>query len=150
MNLETLGLLGVFLAGAVPWLEAITVIPTGILLGLDPVATVLAAVAGNTITIFVFAYLGSTIRSAIIKRRIAKGKSEDSPKFQKALAAFDKYGVFGMALLGPVLIGTQFAAAGCVAAGVKPLRTSLILTGGMIIWAIGLAVLVAATGITIR
>ncbi|MFM2020229.1 MAG: hypothetical protein RL718_810, partial [Actinomycetota bacterium] len=47
MNYEQLGLLGIFIAGAIPWMEAIAVVPAGILFGLDPVLTVIAAVAGN-------------------------------------------------------------------------------------------------------
>jgi hypothetical protein len=45
-----------------------------------------------------------------------------------------------MAALGPVIIGTQFAAAASVAAGVKPLRVSLLVTASMVIWSIVLAI----------
>lgn len=141
MNLEQLGLLGIFLAGATPWLEAIAVVPAGILFGLDPVLTVVAAATGNALTIFLFAYAGSSIRSWLVKRREAKGKTGDSPKYQKAIAAFDKYGIWGMAALGPVLIGTQFAAAASVAAGVKPLKVSILITTSMVLWSVAIAVL---------
>jgi hypothetical protein len=144
MNIEEWGLIGIFIAGAIPWMEAIAVVPSGIVLGLDPTATVIAAVLGNAITIFLFAYLGSTIRSKIIERRIAKGKSAESPKFDKALKAFDKYGIYGMAFLGPIIIGTQFAAAASVAAGVKPLRVSILITTSMILWATLIAVVMVA------
>jgi len=144
MNLEEWGLLGIFLAGAVPWMEAIAVVPSGIILGLDPTATVIAAILGNAITIFLFAYLGSTIRAKIIARRITKGKSAESPKFDKASKAFDKYGIYGMALLGPIIIGTQFAAAASVAAGVKPLKVSFLITASMILWATLIAVVMVA------
>ena len=149
MNLEQLGLLGIFIAGAIPWFEAIAVVPAGILFGLDPVLTVLAAVSGNAITIFLFAYAGASIRQWLIRRRETKGKSGESPKFQKAVVAFDKYGIYGMAALGPVLIGTQFAAAASVAAGVKPLKVSLLITLSMAIWSVALAVLVASLGVKI-
>lgn len=149
MNYEQLGLLGIFLAGAIPWLEAIAVVPAGILVGLDPVLTVIAAATGNAITIFLFAYAGSSIRSWIIKRREAKGKSGDSPKYQKAIAAFDKYGIWGMAALGPILIGTQFAAAASVAAGVKPLKVSILITASMVIWATVIAWVMVALGVNI-
>lgn len=149
MNLEQLGLLGVFIAGAIPWFEAIAVVPAGILFGLDPILTVIAAVMGNAITIFLFAYASSSIRSWLIKRRESKGKIGDSPKYQKAIAAFDRYGIWGMAALGPVLIGTQFAAAASVAAGVKPLKVSLLITASMAIWSVALAVLVASLGVKI-
>ena len=140
MNLEQWGLFGIFLAGAIPWMEAIAVVPGGIALGLNPIATVIAAVLGNAITIFVFAYAGSSIRARISRRRLAKGKSSESPRFEKAVKAFDRYGIYGMAALGPVIIGTQFAAAASVAAGVKPLRVSLLVTASMVIWSIVLAI----------
>jgi Ca2+/H+ antiporter, TMEM165/GDT1 family len=139
LDTENLGLLGVFIAGAVPWMEAIAVVPTGVILGLDPIATVIAAVLGNSITIFMFAYLGSTIRAKIVERRVAKGRSAESPKYEKALKAFDRYGIYGMAFLGPIIIGTQFAAAASVAAGVRPLRVSILITSSMILWASGIA-----------
>ena len=139
MNIEELGLIGIFIAGAIPWMEAIAVVPSGIIVGLDPIATVIAAVLGNAITIFIFAYLGSTIRAKIVERRVAKGKSAESPKFEKALKTFDRYGIYGMAFLGPIIIGTQFAAAASVAAGVRPLRVSILITSSMILWASGIA-----------
>ena len=116
MNLEQWGLFGIFLAGAIPWMEAIAVVPSGIALGINPVATVVAAVIGNSITIVMFAYAGASIRSRISDRRLAKGKSSESPRFEKAVKAFDRYGIYGMAALGPLIIGTQFAAAASVAA----------------------------------
>jgi hypothetical protein len=144
LDIENLGLIGVFIAGAIPWMEAIAVVPGGIALGLNPIATVLAAVIGNTITIFIFAFLSESIRQKIINRRISKGKSGDSAKFEKALKAFDKYGIYGMAFLGPILIGTQFAAAASVAAGVKPLRASILITLSMAAWAGLIAIIMMA------
>ena len=150
MNLEQWGLFGIFLAGAIPWMEAFAVVPSGIVLGLNPYATVIAAVVGNAITIFLFAYAGSSIRARISQRRIAKGKSSESPKFEKAVKAFDRYGIYGMAALGPVIIGTQFAAAASVAAGVKPLRVSFLVTASMILWSIAIAVIMVAFDINLE
>jgi hypothetical protein len=149
VNYEQLGLFGIFIAGAIPWMEAIAVVPAGILFGLDPALTVIAAVAGNAITIFLFAYASSSIRSWLIKRREAKGKTGDSPKYQKAIAAFDKYGIWGMAALGPILIGTQFAAAASVAAGVKPLKVSILITASMALWSLAIAWVMVALGVQI-
>jgi hypothetical protein len=149
MNLEQLGLLGVFLAGAIPWFEAIAVVPAGIIFGLDPVLTVLFAAAGNILTIAVFAYGGGAIRNWIISRRVAKGKEAESPKFAKDQQAFDKYGIYGMAALGPILIGTQFAAAASVAAGVKPFKVTVLISAAMVIWAIAFAWVVVALDISV-
>ena len=150
MNLEQLGLVGVFIAGAIPWFEAIAVVPSGIIFGLDPVATVIAAVVGNALTIFAFSYAGSSIRNWLIRRREARGKVGESPKFAKALAAFDKYGVYGMAAMGPIIIGTQFAAAASVAAGVKPFRAAMLVTISMILWATGIAVVMVELNLNLN
>jgi hypothetical protein len=149
MNLEQLGLFGVFLGGAIPWLEAIAVVPAGILLGLDPLLTVVFASVGNIITIAVFAYGGGAIRNWIIARRLAKGKEAESPNFVKAQQAFDKYGIFGMAALGPILIGTQFAAAASVASGVKPLKVTVLISAAMVIWAAVIAWIMVALGVSV-
>jgi hypothetical protein len=149
LNLEQLGLFGIFLAGAIPWFEAIAVVPAGILFGLDPVLTVIAAATGNIITIAGFAYGGNSLRSWIIRRRLAKGKDGESPKLIKAQQAFDKYGIYGMAVLGPILIGTQFAAAASVAAGVKPLKVSILISASMVLWALSIAWLMVSFGVSI-
>ena len=141
MNLEQLGLVGVFIFGAIPWFEAIGVVPGGILVGLNPTLTVIAAAGGNLITIAVFAYGGAKIRSWVVARREAKGKHPKSDRWSKAQKAFEKYGIYGMAILGPLIIGTQFAAAASGAAGVRPARVTLVISIAMLLWAIAFAVL---------
>ncbi len=149
LDIENLGLLGVFIAGAIPWMEAIAVVPAGIVVGLDPVATLIAAVIGNAITIVLFAYFASTIRERLISKRVKQGKPAELPKLEKALKAFDKYGVYGLAVLGPILIGTQFAAAAAVIAGVKPIRASVLIITSLTLWAVAIAAAMVAFDITI-
>jgi uncharacterized membrane protein len=149
MNLEQLGLFGVFLGGAIPWIEAVVAVPAGILFGLDPILTVIFAVAGNIITIVIFAYGGVSLRKWVIRRRVAQGKEPESSKFKKAQVAYEKYGIYGMAILDPILIGSPFSAAVSVAAGVKPLKVTLILSVAMIIWASVIAWVVVALGISV-
>lgn len=149
MNLEQLGLLGIFLAGATPWFEAIAAVPAGIVFGLDPIATVIAAVLGNAVTIVAFAYAGSSFRSWLIKRREAKGKPGEPEKYRRAVAAFEKYGLWIMSILNPIIVGTQFAAAASVAAGVKPLKVSIAYIASAAVWSILIAWGLLALGITI-
>lgn len=147
--IEQWGLFGVFIAGAIPWLEAIAVVPVGIFLGLNPLATVVAAVTGNAFTIALFAYSASNIRERIIARRVSKGKSADSPKLEKALKAFDKYGIYGLAVLGPILLGTQFAAVAAVVAGIKPARASTLIIASTLVWAGLIAIAMVAFDVKI-
>lgn len=134
---EQLGLLGVFIAGAVPWLEAVVVIPVGIVLGLPAVWTVVFALLGNVSTIVVFASGSDRILSAIARRRERKGKAgkEDS-RAARAQRIFVRYGDVGMAVVGPLLIGTQFAAAIAVSLGVSVWRASLVQSVGAVVWGI--------------
>ena len=147
--IEQWGLLGVFIAGAIPWLEAIAVVPVGILFGLNPLATVVAAVTGNAITIVIFAYSASNIRERLIQRRVSKGKPAESPKLEKALKAFDKYGIYGLAILGPILLGTQFAAVAAVIAGIKPARASTLIITSTLVWAVLIAIAMVAFDVTL-
>ena len=148
MNLEQLGLFGVFLAGAIPWIEAILAVPAGIVFGLDPILTVIFAVTGNIITIMVFAYGGRNLRDWVIRRRVAKGKEPESAKFRKAQVAYEKYGIYGMAILDPILIGSPFSAAVSVAAGVKPRKVTAILSIAIVLWASAIAWAMVAFGVS--
>ena len=94
MNLEQLGLFGVFLGGAFPWIEALAAAPAGILFGLNPILSLIFAVSGNLVTIVIFAYGGTSLREWLMRRRVAKGKDPESPKFKKARVAYEKYGIY--------------------------------------------------------
>lgn len=126
--IEQLGLLGVFIAGAIPWLEAIGVIPVGILFGLSPFWTITLAFSGNAITTFAFAYSSQAVMNRMKKR----GKPE-SKNMARARRVFSRYGIWGMAFVGPLLIGSQIAAALSVALGVSAFKSAMVINTGMVI-----------------
>jgi hypothetical protein len=138
--IEQWGLLGVFLATAVPLVDAVVMVPLAIAFGLNPILTVILATAGDAIAILVFAFLSFNIRSRMIRRREAKGKTGESPRFAKAVRTFDKYGIYAMALAAPAFIGTQIAAMASVAAGVKPARASALIIASTLLWSAGIAI----------
>ena len=142
--IEQWGLLGVFFATAVPLVDAVVMVPMAIAFGLNPTLTVILATAGDAIAILVFAFLSSSIRSRIIRRREAKGKTGESPRFEKAVRTFDKHGIYAVALTAPALIGTQIAAMASVAAGVKPFRASTLIIASTLIWSAGIAIAMVA------
>ena len=142
--IEQWGLLGVFFATAVPLVDAVVMVPMAIAFGLNPTLTVILATAGDAIAILVFAFLSSSIRSRIIRRREAKGKTGESPRFEKAVRTFDKHGIYAVALTAPALIGTQIAARASVAAGVKPGRASALIIFSTLIWSAAIAIAMVA------
>lgn len=121
---QQLGLLGVFIAGAIPGLEAVTVTPVGIIIGLD------FAIAGNIIAVVMFAYLSEKILQWAARRRERKSGSAPHARCERARRIFDRYGILGTALLGPLVLGTQFAAAVAVSFGVSPLKFSVVVSVG--------------------
>lgn len=134
---EQLGLIGVFIAGAVPWLEAIVVIPVGIVVGLPVVWTVVAALAGNVATIALFALGSERILSAMARRREENGRApQDDSRTVRAKRIFVRYGDVGMAVVGPLLIGTQFAAAIAVSLGVSVWRATVVQSLGAAAWGV--------------
>ncbi|MDR6227476.1 small multi-drug export protein [Desmospora profundinema] len=120
---ETLGLyFTLFFMAATPWLELILVVPGGIALGLNPVAVALVTFLGNALPVlgivFFFDWLGRRPwfrRFFRVEGEQSEGGGEEPDrrrkKRERAARMFRKYGLPGLALLGPVLLGSHFAAA---------------------------------------
>lgn len=127
----------VALAGAIPFIEGEGAAVIGIVGGIPPLVAAIAAMVGNFACVAVLVLLSSGARSAVVtrhrERRLvsAGGESSDSSayaadpagdrkasrraKFQRA---FERYGVPGVSLLGPLLLPTQFTATMLAATGV--------------------------------
>lgn len=150
------GLVGTFLGGALPWLEAVIVIPAGILAGLPVVPVVIAAVVGNLITVALSAWFGERIMVWWSGRRQRREWLQNDPETAAAKAAkrsrrqqrivqvMDRGGMPALALLGPLIIGTQVAAVAAVALGTSATRSFLWVTAGTVFWAVLAAVATVA------
>jgi hypothetical protein len=142
MDLERLGLVGVLIGGAVPWLEAVTVIPAGILLGLSPVAVVVSAIVGNLATVAVAAFAGERVRTRFLARRRHKGEVEEAHRPSRSERVMARFGLPGLALLGPLGLGTQLSAALAVSLGVSAGRAFLWVGASTIGWSVTTALIV--------
>lgn len=146
---DWLMLVGIFLGGALPWLEAIIVIPVGILANLPVVLVVLVAVIGNLLTVWLTAFYGQRIREWWIDRRRSRvenpGEPEDPRRHhrhqQRVKRIMERWGMPGLAALGPLGLGTQLSALVAVAAGVSARSASLWVGVGTIAWSMVAAVL---------
>lgn len=156
---ELAGLAGVFLGGATPWLEAIIVIPAGIVGGLNPLATVTAGVTGNLATVAVAAWFGERIRAWWRSRRHAASGADGSSDGHDRAATEPKraarvervvkrWGLPALAVLGPIGLGTQLSAVVAVGLGIKA-RTAFIWVGwGTVAWSV-VAGVAAVTGLSV-
>ncbi len=129
-----------FLGGALPWLEAVVVIPAGILGGLDPVVAVVSGVSGNLLTVAAAAYGGDRIIGAWRRWRRRRNPEAAPPDAEhrpsRAERVFRRYGMPALALLGPIAIGTQLSAITAVALGVSSTRAFAWVAAGTIGWGV--------------
>lgn len=155
------GLVGVFVGGALPWLEAVVVIPAGILAGLPAVPVIIAGTGGNLLTVGIAAYAGEGIRqrwSARRQRRRTEGGGPDdktgSESSRAAKAAkrrarierlMNRGGLPLLALVGPLGLGTQISAVVAVATGVRATTAFLWIGAATVLWCI-VAAIVTLTG----
>lgn len=98
----------IFLGAAIPWLEVLIVVPLGIVWGLSPTLVMIVGFVGNMVTVIPVILMFDQLKAWFIRRR--KKKERPSKRSTKAIRLFQKYGVIGSALLGPVLTGTHIAA----------------------------------------
>ncbi|MCM3585840.1 small multi-drug export protein [Mesobacillus maritimus] len=98
----------VFLGAAIPWFEIALVIPLGIVAGLSPFWVMVLAFVGNISTVIPIVYAYEKVKQWLDKRR-NKQRKEPSKRNERAKKIWNKYGLPGLALLGPILIGIHIA-----------------------------------------
>src|SRR5699024_6782853 len=98
----------VFSGAAIPWIEEIAVVPLGIIWGLCTVIVLITAYIGNVATLIPVVIAFDKLKLWYVRRRQKQDKP--SKKSLRAVNLFQKYGVIGLAFLGPILLGTHIAA----------------------------------------
>ncbi|MFJ6533961.1 small multidrug efflux protein [Microbacterium sp. NPDC091662] len=160
----------VALAGAIPFIEGEGAVSIGIIGGISPVIAAIAAIVGNFLCVLVVVLVSSGARQAVVNRSRAKtaalvgagGGTIDEPaadaavtgrrtarreKFQRA---FERYGVPGVSLLGPLLLPTQFTATMLAASGIGRARILFWQALAIIGWTTIVAVIVGSAVYAIR
>lgn len=124
----TLKLLAVFGLGI---LELWAAVPTGFVMGLDPVAIGAAAAVGATTGVVIIVLLGERIRARFIRRYNIEGKKGRQGIAQRI---WRRYGAMGLGLLAPLITGAPLGAVVGLALGVPAKRLLLWMITGVIIW----------------
>lgn len=132
----------VFLGAAIPWLEMALVIPLGIIRGLNPFWVVIVGFVGNMVTVMALIIGYERFNLWLSKRREGKEQKE-SKRSDRAKKIWNKYGLPGMLLLGPVLIGTHIAAFIGMTLGASKRQTTIWSVISIALWAIAFGVLTA-------
>lgn len=143
------------LAGAVPFIDGEGATAIGILGGVNPIVATLAGIVGCFACVSVIVLVTARTRQAVIAHRdralvhagggapavASVPRTARQEKFQRS---FDRYGVPGVCLLGPLLLPPMFTAPLLVGVGVSTKRVLLWQGVGIAAWAIILAALTYA------
>ena len=162
-------------AGAIPFIEGEGAATIGIIGGIHPVVAVAAAVIGNFVCVAALVLLSSRTRTAVVARHRSRTQAREevlaagqgvalpsasstpdqtstaaSPRAAKFQRAFERYGVPGVSLLGPLLLPTQFTATMLAAAGVGKVRILIWQAVAIIGWTTAVAVIVSGAVYAVR
>lgn len=129
----------VFVAGAVPFIEGEGAASIGIIGGVPPVVAAIAGALGNFVAVTIVVLLSAQIRAAATRRR-SNHRKPQSARMEKFQRAFNRYGVVGVSLLGPLLLPTHFTAVALTGVGVPK--------GRVLIWQ-GVAIVLWTTALTL-
>lgn len=162
-------------AGAIPFIEGEGAATIGIIAGIPPVIAVVAAVVGNFLCVTVLVLISSGTRTAVVARHRSRTRDREavpagtaggtppaatdlggsptaapSPRAAKFQRAFERYGVPGVSLLGPLLLPTQFTATMLAAAGVGKVRILIWQAVAIVLWTTAVAVIVGGAVYAVR
>jgi uncharacterized membrane protein len=125
----------VFVAAAVPWLEIALVIPLGVIRGLSPFWVIVLGFTGNLSTVIPLVIGFEKIRNWVQKRQSEK-ENTPSKRSLRAKKIWNKYGLPGLAFLGPILLGIHIAAFIGMSLGAKKNWTILWMTISLAFWSL--------------
>lgn len=113
-------------------------IPAGVAMGVHPVAAASVATLGAMTGVLFVSYLGEHIRSSLMDHSSTREKAK---KTGRVWSIWQKYGVAGLGLLAPLLVGPLFGAAFGVSLGVSRVRLILWMGVGVLTWSTIIAIL---------
>lgn len=154
----------VFLLAATPLFELVTVIPLAIIGGLPPVPVAIVGFLGNLLTVVLLIVFVDRVKGWIRARKMQRNSvlavegeghqnsgevitEKDSKKEKRARAIFDKYGLPGLTIFGPLLVGSHISAFMGMSFGSKRSLVIGWMIASLVIWTIVSAVL-ASSGVT--
>lgn len=134
--------LGIILIAAVPFVESYGGGFIGVVVGMPVWAAVASAVIGNTASVALLVYGTHWIRSQVLRRRrTPELSSRQLKRRERGKRIFDKFGVPGVALFGPLALPSQFTAPMMVSFGASRNRVVIWMVVSILVWGLAFAAL---------
>ncbi|MGN7978371.1 hypothetical protein ACTJJ4_12420 [Microbacterium sp. 22195] len=134
--------LGGMAAAAIPFVESHFGTLIGVIAGVPLPIAMLAAIAGNAVSMLAFVFAASAARRKVLARRTpAEAAPEPTARRQRVKRMLDRFGVPGVSLLGPMVVPNQFTSSILVSLGAN--RTVVIVwtSISIVLWSIIFALL---------
>ena len=125
---------------ALATLELWAAVPLGLAMKLDPFLTGIATASGAITGVVMVIVLGGRVRVRMLAKKKAEEKEGPGKKQRLIIRIWDQYGVVGLGLLGPLLVGAPLGAALGVMFGAPSPRLLFWMTVGILLWTAGLTV----------
>lgn len=122
----------VALAAMIPFVEGELAVFIGVVAGIPPVVATIAAIAGNFLIVALVFLVSERARTAVTSRRrkgqggdtlVDEGSARSTQRRERFERVYHRFGVPGVALLGPLLLPTHFSAAALAATGAPRVRS---------------------------
>lgn len=110
-------------------------IPTGLALGLPPLAVGIAAAAGAILGVLIVTLLGDRMRARLLGRQSRAGDGSREGRIRRIWV---RYGIAGLGLLAPLVTGGPLGAALGIAFGAPARRLLFWMSIGIVLWSAGL------------
>lgn len=125
----------VFFAAAVPGIEILVAVPLGIVRGLPVPVAIILGFLGNASTIILEILIFQRLKNWWENRKKSE-VTKPSKRTVRAENIWRRYGIPGLALLGPILIGSHLAAFLALALGSSKKQTAVWLFISLAAWSI--------------
>jgi len=133
----------VFLLAATPMFEIMVIIPIAIMGGMNAFGVMFVSFLGNLLTVILFIFLADRFKEWFKKRQAPEGSNtneeleepiQENKRKQRAKRIWDKYGLPGLAFIGPFFVGSHVTALMAMAFGGTRQRVLFWMTASLLIW----------------
>lgn len=111
-------------------------LPVVVIAGYSPIETILITCTGGLISFFIFFYFGKWLRKVFLEFFIKKERKKFSKKNRWLIKMKNSYGLWGLAIITPSIIGIPFGAIIAAAFFGRSKQTIAIFVFWILFWSI--------------